>query len=463
MDSKPISHENIVLQCPVQIKALQYIKVKLRFNKHGIATIKGIVEPQEKLNALYNLTAQSTVKVLANVNGKQETLFVGVPIKVEISIIRDIHYIDITLYTFTVLMDYKKNSRSFQQTDNLYINIFRNIISAYPGGYVLDKGTNDRQQNRTIIQYEETDWEFLNRVASQFNCVITPAHKLENAILAVGIPYNKSSIETTDRYVFEKEIAKYMMFKENYGSWVESDMMTYILHSTAMYELGDIIVFEAVEFIVSEAEIELIGGILCGKYRLQKRDSIKRNTYYNEQLQGLSIDGKVISVEGDRMRLHLSIDKEQSVTTAYPYQFDTPYTTEGSTGAYSMPQINDNVKLYIPTHDENIAYIKVVNRTDGADNSKTQDPDTKYYGSIYGKELKMSPNDISFTATENKIFISFDENAGVTLQSDKEISINSKSNILMTCGSLSMKAKDNITLVTPDASIIIDEKVHLKG
>jgi len=62
-------------------------------------------------------------------------------------------------------------------------------------------------------------------------------------------------------------------------------------------------------------------------------------------LTGTAIEGKVLEVKKDQVRLHLSIDEAQKKEEATWFSLATPYTAGGHSGFYSPPEEGDSVHL----------------------------------------------------------------------------------------------------------------------
>jgi len=94
---------------------------------------------------------------------------------------------------------------------------------------------------------------------------------------------------------------------------------------------------------VGEVTIELKKGLLVYNATLVRELTIRQNPIYNEKIQGNSIEGTVLAVQNQEIKLHLNIDQEQDEATAYWYPFVPPTTDM----LYLMPQIGTNASLYI--------------------------------------------------------------------------------------------------------------------
>ncbi|SDB57399.1 hypothetical protein SAMN02787079_04540, partial [Lysinibacillus sp. TC-37] len=83
----------------------------------------------------------------------------------------------------------------------------------------------------------------------------------------------------------------------------------------------------------------------------------------------------------------------------------TPYTAEGHSGFYSPPEVADCVHLAFPTHREEAAIVRHSVRKGGDANPKTADPKTSYWGTPKGKDMKLDPQSVTFTAQEGAVFL----------------------------------------------------------
>ncbi|TCO68975.1 hypothetical protein [Marinisporobacter balticus] len=128
-----------------------------------------------------------------------------------------------------------------------------------------------------------------------------------------------------------------------------------------------------------------------------------------------------------------------------------------------MPQEGDSVGLYIKGIDEREAYVKRVNRLDGEENPKVQDPEVKYYGTIHGKEMKLGPKELSFSTVENVLYIKMMDETGIEVMSDNDIHIKTEKNFYAECETMEIESKDKIILATKSSSLIVDEVVHING
>lgn len=204
-------------------------------------------------------------------------------------------------------------------------------------------------------------------------------------------------------------------------------------------------------------------GTLTYEYLLSRKEGIRKSLYHNETLTGAALQGKVIDIAKDTVRIHLDIDPEQKKDEAIWFPYSTVYSAEGHTGFYSMPQLGDTVQLYFPNRNEANAITMSSNRQGGETNPKTADPSTKLWGTPNGKEMKMNGNEVSFTAKEGEVHLKLDIKEGIEFQSKPPIAFQAGNIEIHAGNSMEMKATNAIHLLCASSSIVMDGITDIQG
>ncbi|SFR57764.1 contractile injection system protein, VgrG/Pvc8 family [Anaeromicropila populeti] len=454
--------ENLRVELPVKLIELVDVQLEERLGEHGTARIVGILAEGEEKNAMDKLTMKVNAKILLKGRGEQKIVFSGVPTKVSIAHAGNTYHIEVTIQSYSILMDLKRKSKSFQNKSQTYTQIFQYIVSIY-GGEVKDLISNGKTQNNPHIQWKETDWEFLKRMASHFGAYIYPLIEADKPKIFVGI--SKTASHTINETVYEvkKNLSEYWWRKENDIPISEKNDTAYEVETTEHYELGDQAVFQGRTFIIARKWSGMKQGRLVHVYELVPEEGLKTRKRYQEEFSGASVEGKIIAREKDKLKLHLSIDEMQEEAEAYWYSFSTSYTAEGATGWYAMPETGQSVQLFFPDRDETKAYITKGIRKDGENNPKTQDVSTKYFGTKEGKEMVLSPSGITFHVLQNETTVQLSNHGGVTISSPKPIQMNAGETLSCDCKNFSVTSKDKIALSTKGATIVVDNITHIIG
>jgi hypothetical protein len=172
---------------------------------------------------------------------------------------------------------------------------------------------------------------------------------------------------------------------------------------------------------------------------------------------------KGMSLEGDKLKLHLSIDEEQKESEAYAYSFATPYAASGNTGFYFMPQKGERVKLYFPTREEGNAYVVNAIRLEGEDNPFTEDPADKYIGTSEDKLFLMKQDEFTINAEMNELYIRMTDDEGISIISNTDMKIVSGRKVELHGKTFEVVSGKRIILATKKTSIVIDSLINING
>ena len=454
-------YNQLVLELPFKLNRLTDLKIEQTMNAHGVAYLTGLLE-EKQLEVVHQLSSDTNIKIKVREEGEERILFSGVPTDVHIKRLSEAIEINLVIQSYSIYLDFKLISRSFQNKDNSYENIFKHIIKDYQGE-IIDYATAGKLQGSPVIQYEETDWEFLKRMASHVGAKVYPSVQGTKPQLYIGL--NKGTVyeENNYDYKIQKNIGDYLAFKQNYGDIQEVDFVTYDIESMAHYELGERLIYQGTVYVITQKKSAFQKGLMLHRYILQKETGVVQHKLHHTKAQGLSIEGKVLAVKEDKIKVHLSIDQQQKEGEAYWYPFDTSYTSEGQTGWYCMPEVGTSVHLYLPKQNETEAYVRGINRVDGGQNPKTQDPTIKYFGTIDGKEMKLAPQELTFSTIEEKLHMKLTHGGGVEITSPENIRLYTGKDFYSESATVEVKSQDKIVLSTRQTNIIVDNIVHIRG
>lgn len=84
----------------------------------------------------------------------------------------ELFLVKIQAISYTALLDRKKKSRSFFQQGITYQQIVEAVMGEYPHARFLFRVNLNRVTDFPILQYQETDWEFICRLASLFEASV---------------------------------------------------------------------------------------------------------------------------------------------------------------------------------------------------------------------------------------------------------------------------------------------------
>lgn len=455
---------------PYQLVNLQELTLTKEINEHGSLRFTGII-PEEMQHSYVEMTdADTTVEVSQiHENGGSSLLFSGLVLGIEVKVVRGVHYLEVEAVSHSYKLDVKRKSRSFQNTGMIYGDLLNKVAIDYPDIDILDDATGGKAIGTFTMQYFETDWAFLKRMASRFHTGLVPATTFDKPKLFFGLPEGgvKGNLHNF-HYTVKKKMAAYRDASQNHNPALEeNDFIFYEVETKDhVLNIGDVVQFKGRMLIVNRAYTEMKDGLLKHEYTLCTRKGLSRPKLYNEPVTGVSIQGKIIEVIQDTVKVHLEIDKEQNVGEAYRFPYSSVYTAEGNSGWYVMPEKGDTVRVYIPSNKEEDAIALSSVRQDKAEGSsnKLGNPDHKFFRTASGKELMMTPSEVVITAKDNDIYIRLSDADGIQISSSQKIQIVAKEDIMMESQKKVMiSAMEELTLTCKESSMKLDGNTEIIG
>ena len=284
-------------------------------------------------------------------------------------------------FSKSVLFDRKneKKYRVFQDRNLMFSDIIDEINKDYADKKLEIKYSDiaKKQIGSLIVQFDETDWEFLIRLASQLK---TGMFVIEQGIILFGM-------------VEMGEIKKENKYFSDYSLVRDYKNLYYKVQSNKVINLGDTVSISenAVEnegnnkdssgnkgnFSVLKTKIFLKDFILKSEFLATDMSSYHIFRKYNEKIKGCRIEANVERVFEDggiakmEVRFAEGLKKivqersnEESNDKAYddygikrfPLSYQTFYS-QTNTGFFCTPEVNDTVEVYFPNEDERFAKV----------------------------------------------------------------------------------------------------------
>ncbi|MEX0034186.1 hypothetical protein [Clostridium butyricum] len=282
---------------------------------------------------------------------------------------------------------------------------------------------------KALFQYKETDWNFLKRICSelkeQIYCDIIDL----NNMFYFGRSEKKFyEIEDIASYKARKDLKSFYRAGGYEEGYHDTDYFYYEIDRREKYDPGDEIWFKNKRLYVSEYAACKYQDEIIYKYRLCRKNGVWQTKLYNSLICGASLEGKVLDVQGEQVKLKLNIDEGQEESEASWFTYAPP------TGnmMYSMPVAGTSAKLYFPDESGKEPVVKGCVRNNGSSCAKTCDTTKRYFGTEHGSEVEMTPGALNIRGgSASPISISFDESIGVTITSPKKLTLDADSEIIM--------------------------------
>ena len=384
-------------------------------------------------------------------------LFSGYPEKVEIKEERGYRIADIQAVSGTILLDQKKSNRVFQKKVQTYMGIASTVTADTEHSACILPGS-DMRTGGTLIQYQETDWRFLKRMASQLGLSLVPDTSYYYPRFYFGLPEGE-----------KKELGEIiscdLCFDGRYyavsGKCLvdREDFICYDVVTRTSLSLGDRVTYEGRELLVSRKKTELAGGEVIFTYRLAGNSYTWVPWEDNPDYTGMSFVGSIVGTQGEQVEVAFDIDKTAAGGNRYGF---APAT---GNLMYCMPQKGTKTSLYIGNGDEAQGIATGCIRTNGSTCEGTGSPEKKSFRSEHGKGMDLYPQSMGLDGGETGK-ITFEDETGTTIESNGGLVLMAKEGIrLESMTGIAMQGMSDIMALYSEgaSSLCVNGSVDMLG
>ncbi|MBS4843162.1 MULTISPECIES: phage baseplate assembly protein V [Clostridium] len=442
------------------------LKILREINEHAKLKIRGIISEENEDKYVEEANDKSFINISVNDNENNiKNLFQGIVTDISIDTQNNVRILEIEALSRTYLMDIKKMVRTFQDENYTYMDVI-NILNNENGNVLaMDNITDDKKIDKLIVQYKETDWELIKRLASHFNAGLIPECQLDGTKYIIGMRKDGISYSLDEfNYSIKKSIHEY---KEKYENGIETlndmNLISYEITTNKMLNLCEAVNFNGKNLYVYKAIIEICDSEFINKYVLRDEKGMKIQKRYNDKLIGLSLKGNILDTKNDVVKIKLDIDSSQNKDTAKWFPYSTVYSSEDGTGWYCMPEVGDAIRLYFPDNEEKNAYAISSVNLKSSNSQKRSDPSVKNIGTKYGKQLVMKPGAVEIIGGNN-LLMRMTDDGGIEIKSDKKIILDAQDDIeIKGKAKVSIKGDEGVDLTQNSANLAIKDDVKMTG
>lgn len=478
------------------------IKIHKSINKHGSAWIKGVIPDEMEDEYVRNCLGETPVTLMAyDFDDNRQVLFQGILENMNISFENGLKVMELFIMPYSRLLDLVPNTMVFQNINLTYNNLVDAVVSPFGADAIVNAG-DGQPIGQMYVQYHETAWTFLVRMASTKGDVVVPYDVYSQTGIKLYFGFHKkpdSNAPPPNPISFEvkRNLGGYLFKRENNVLNVtEGDSVYYIIKEREIRELGEPVFFQRRQVYVVSIDSTMEGGEPVHSYVLASRMGINVPQSHNYDIIGASLSGTVSAVSGAHIKINMDTAHSNDTSEVKWHPFSTVYSSPDGTGWYAMPELGDMLRLYFPTEIDNDAYtISAVHLDPAARQGQTAtrrgtsqagasaaqssdaieaiesiaeeprtDPDYKVLSNSYGKTIVLAPDAIYMTGGGGSVMI--EDGVGVTIVTDYDVAIDGKQNVSITSleGEVSVIGKTNVTITQENATVELgEEKVAFRG
>lgn len=435
-------------------------KINKCVNEHGSAFLSGYVA-KEELNKIYScIISNKTIYIKArDEKDNFKMAFSGVVIDYKEK--HQAQYCELELWVTgkTYLMDLIENKRMFQNVNQSYSDIMCEVSKEYGDCLVVNENGLFSAINHISVQYGETDWNYIKRLASEKAVPLIPYGT--EGFFSVGLIPNNFlyDVKVTD-YQKVCDIKAVNKRKQN---GVDTDIALeeyYVIKTREILELGDCVNLEDIN---SSLIVYQVDGVyddynLVNTYILKHKGAFKVEHIKNYNIIGASIMGTVDEVVGDKVAVEFTMEGNQDSKKLF--DFATVYSSKGDVGWYCMPEEEDLVRLFFPNENEEEAFVFNAMQVQ----KEGKDPAIKFFRNPQGKLIEFASEYIRI-ANGDLMKIELNDTDGIIIESVLPIVINStdKVKVESTTNKVTIQADTEVKLQQGTSSITIGNDIEMKA
>ncbi len=427
-----ITSGEIRIETVIPIEDLQDFSMEIKKDSHAVVSLKGFVPQEAGEEVLFGSMENADLKVWTG----GRLLFRGLIREVQITQEGLGYQVFLQGISQTVRLDYEKKNRTFQNINSTYQEVMRKVLEDATGAD-FNFYASDRQIGSPLYQIEETDWEFIRRLASHLETSIVPFVLTDRPNINIGLPKGRiHDQETMDAY--------------GERVWFDKKRMS-LCRTIRTYEdmaAGDQVKWEGLIYTVTDKSCRLDKGLLCFRYILAAKEGFSTKRYENPDTSGRLLSAKVLETKDEQVRVKFDIDKSQPVENAFWY----PWRPDAGNLMYCMPEKGEQVYIHLGGHEKEQAWAVCGIHGNGKGNPEMQTAD-RYFTTSDMKRMYLMPDRIGFQDLKktSPLELSLADDSGVSATSNKSLMISARDTIGIKGSSLFFQAPKEVSLVRRDS------------
>ncbi|WP_199884101.1 contractile injection system protein, VgrG/Pvc8 family [Anaerosinus massiliensis] len=436
------THTDIQYLLPVPIISIASLEIVQNLNEHVKMKLTALAPDTLGIKDIEAVPENSKIEI--QLPGRSTPYFAGVCTNIEMQVEGGLKTITLEALSWTYALDIVEYSRSYQQLGISYETLLADILKEYPETMYLVELEAGRQYDQFIVQYKETPWNLLKRIAAREGTILTPeyADGKHRPRFWLGLPQTiaEELPLNADQYI-QKDNKTYLELAANQFPKVEE--ADFLIYQTTGYEtmhLGQAVTYHEKDLIVIHIDSRLEKELLTHTFTLAPTENIVlKESGGNTRLKSCALPGTIIERSDVHVKIHLDIDEQQDKAIAKWF----PYAADGDSFMYCMPHEGESINLYFRNEWEEEAIAISGARANGQSCQKTGDYNHRYFTNHERKEMYIAPDTLSFTADESaavKIAVVMTDANGIDIVSAKDIVFSAENDLKIKGKTISIEA-----------------------
>lgn len=424
-----ITAGEIVIE-PIPYIEISKIDITEKENTHTSLRAEGKINVESRKEI--DLLCQFGTKVIVE-NGNGTVLFCGVITEIAVEECADLLTVSVCAASYSILMDREKKTRPFHDTNKTIKQMIQEVIKNTSGAKMIMKNAGDKKIGHFIMQYEETDWEFIKRMASYGKQSVFPDSEHNYPACYIGCPSDIPDVRIEDDIPYTLNWSN----QQDGEEISKVSGLRYMVNLNDRYlKLGECVEFKGTTLYVKSVHRCIEHSVLSEYYELCSKEGLDSIKQRNLKLAGNEVTGVVKGIRGDYVNVQITSDDGNGNGNACWFLYSTVYSSSSGSGWYCMPESGDKVRIRFPDADEKNAYA-VSSVSDYSPKNKSSDRlkdySVRYIRNKQGMEIIWSPDRVSISANGASL-IDINQNGTIFLSADAKITIHSDRDVTVEAG-----------------------------
>lgn len=453
----------------MKIKYIRNLEIRQELGQHSSMYLEAVLSGKTKENEIHGIG--ETLTLMYKKNGKEKPLFYGVIDKVQMEKDGESLILKLDAWDATRLMDTDKRLITYQDLKMTPKQLMTEIMKTYPrADYKVH--ISEESIGQILVQYEETDWEFLKRVFAKYHAALYPDPAFDAVRLQAGVSPNAEPWNWDDLpFELSQDFKEFSTRKKNGFSALSClQNMTCTITSYDIAGLGNQICYKGNAWYIRSLERRIEKGLLTSCYHMTQKEGIMVLSYMNPKITGVSINGTIKAVERDKVQVDLEVDSANGGKSNYWFPFSTVASSSDGSGWYCMPEKGETVRVYFPTDDEKEAYVVTNIESHAPEEGNVSDPmgnpNIRNLQTAQGNQVQFTEEGVVIAAGEGQGSIRLKKSGEVVLDAVQDITLSAGNAInIIASNEVIMKAQTSIRIASQTGADIEMKKgqVQLHG
>ena len=345
-DDGAITYKDLFLST-MEVAYFIDVKIKQYPGKHASLYVKAVLDSDMDENDFHGISDNVSLQYWKD--EEAHVLFYGVIDDLFLDRDGEGKILVLTAWDATMQMDIQRKKRIFQNPEMGVHQLVSEVMKTYIGSdYKIH--VPDVPIGQLVVQYEETDWEFLKRFLSKYNEMLYSDTTFPDIRFEAGLsPHPEAYCWDALPFVLSQDLDKFVELKVNGMDQLTGSQNT--MFEVASYDvvtIGSQVIYKGSPWFVESTERIMENGLLKSVYRLRQREGLKVLPYFNQNITGVSIDGTISGVQRDRVQVEMEIEAGDGGSERYWFPFSTVAASSDGSGWYCMPEAGESVRVYFP-------------------------------------------------------------------------------------------------------------------